>query len=373
MIERKIFKSLQEKMFSGKTIILIGARQVGKTTVLKEILAKNDSVLWFEGDNTEVRNLFNEVSKEKMASLFGKSNVVIIDEAQRIQDIGLKAKIIHDQIPNIQLILTGSSSFELSNNVNEPLTGRKWEFKMYPLSFEEMVNHTNVFEEIKHLSQRLIYGMYPEVVTHQESAYEILNMLADSYLYKDVLEWERIKKPDKLLKLLQALAYQIGSEVSTNELSRLVGLERGTVENYISILEKAQIIFRLSSFSRNLRTELKNSKKIYFYDTGIRNSLINNFSQLDMRNDTGALWENFMISEKIKYNAYNKNRCNTYFWRTTQQQEIDFLEEKDGQLFAYEFKWNKNKKAKISKTFTNNYENVVFKCITPENYYEILQ
>jgi len=372
MIKRELLPIIKDKLFKQKAIIIIGARQVGKTTLLQDILSSQEGVMWFNGDDLATRDLFNQVSKEKLMTIFGSNKIIIIYEAQRIKDIGLKAKIITDQMKDIQLILTGSSSFELSNNINEPLTGRKWEYNLYPISFSEMVNDKDLFNEIKQIEQRMIFGYYPEVVCNPNSAMELLKQLANSYLYKDILQWERIKKPDMIVHLLQALAYQVGSQVSLNELSRLVGLDRQTVDNYISILEKAQIIFRLSSFSRNLRTELRNSKKIYFFDNGIRNSLINNFAPLDSRTDTGALWENFLISERIILNAYTQSYCNKYFWRTTQQQEIDYLEEKDGVLSAYEFKWSETKKAKPSRSFSNAYPNTIVKTITKDNFYEFL-
>ncbi len=372
MIERTLSKRIENRLFSGKAIILIGARQTGKTTLLQQLIAPLNDVLWLNADDLSVRDLFNEISVSKYHTMLGNSKTVVIDEAQRIVDIGLKAKIIVDNFTDIQLILTGSSSLELANKVNEPLTGRKWEYQLFPLSYGELASHFGTFKEMGNLNTRLVYGCYPEVVCNQGNEVEILKQLTDSYLYKDVLVWERIKKPDKIVKLLQALAYQIGSEVSLTELSNLIGLDKGTIDKYIYLLEQTQVIFRLSSFARNLRNELKMKNKIYFCDNGMRNALINNFSPIDMRNDVGALWENFIISERRKFNAYTTNYCNTYFWRTTQQQEIDYIEEKDGTLTAYEFKWNPKKKTAYSKTFLNAYPNSTVMTITPENYYEFL-
>ncbi len=324
------------------------------------------------GDNLEIRTLMESITIERLRSMIGNNRVVVIDEAQRIADIGLKGKLITDNFPEVQLILTGSSSLDLANKVNEPLTGRKWEYKLFPMSFAELTAHHGMIQEMMKLPTRLVYGCYPDVVCNQGSEREILNNLTESYLYKDVLVWERIKRPDKIVRLLQALAYQVGSEVSTNELSRMVELDRATVEKYINLLEQAQVIFRLGAFSRNLRSEIKSSRKIYFYDNGIRNALIGNLSDISVRADIGALWENYMVSELIKKNAYNLKYAQSYFWRTTQQQEIDYLEECDGKRKAYEFKWNPTKKAKISKTFLSAYPNTEVVTVNKENYIDVL-
>ena len=368
MIQRKLTDILSHRLFQGKAIILIGARQVGKTTMLKELISNEKQVLWFNADELSVRNIFENVSVERFRSLFENNKIVVIDEAQRIENIGLKLKLITDNLPEVQIIATGSSAFDLSNKVNEPLTGRKWEYELFPLSFSEMVAHHGLFEEIKHLPNRLIYGYYPDVVCNPGMEKQLLHQLSESYLYKDILEWERIKKPDKLLKLLQALAFQIGNQVSFNELSNMLEIDKLTVEKYIILLEQSKVIFRLSSFSRNLRNELKSSKKIYFYDNGIRNALIANFTDVEMRNDIGALWENFMISERIKLLKYNEMWVNKWFWRTTAQQEVDYIEESDGKMTAFEFKWNPSKKAKVTKVFTNAYPDTEVKVINRDNF-----
>lgn len=292
---------------------------------------------------------------------------MIIDEAQRIPDIGLRLKLITDTMKGIQLIATGSSSFDLANKINEPLTGRKWEYKMFPLSFQEMVNHHGLLEEKRMIPHRLVYGYYPEIVTHIGAEKELLKQLSDSYLYKDILMWEKIQKPDNLLKLLQALAFQVGSQVSYSELSRLCGLDAKTVEKYIILLEQTFIIFRLGSFSRNLRSELKNSRKIYFFDNGIRNALLANFSQIETRADIGALWENFLVSERMKFLHYSGRWANSWYWRTKEQQEIDYIEESDGKMAAYEFKWSPAAKVKYPKIFMEHYENVRFEVIHKDN------
>lgn len=370
MIKRAMQNIISQRLFKEKAIVLIGARQVGKTTLLKEIFPNQNDLLWFNADDLPVRDFFSNVTIERYRSMIGKNKIVVIDEAQRIENVGIKMKLITDNFPGIQLVVTGSSSFELANKINEPLTGRKFEYELFPLSFNEMVNDIGLFAEIQKLPIRLVYGMYPDVVCNPGDEKEILNQLTNSYLYKDILEWERIKKPDKLVKLMKALAYQIGSEVSYNELSQIVEIDKGTIEKYINLLEQTKIIFRLPSYSRNLRNELKFGRKIYFCDNGIRNALINNFSDMELRQDAGPLWENFMISELRKYNHYTQNYCNTYFWRTTQKQEIDYIEEKDGKLTAYEFKWNPKKKSRVASTFTSAYPESIVKTINPENFYQ---
>lgn len=363
---------IAKKMFTGKAIVIIGARQVGKTTLLKESLRGEERVLWLNGDELETRTLMENITVERYRSMLGDSRVVVIDEAQRIGDIGLKSKLLTDNFPDLQLIITGSSSLDLANKVNEPLTGRKWEYRLFPMSYAELAAHHGAMQEWKKLPIRLVYGCYPDVVCNPGSERDVLNNLTDSYLYKDVLEWERIKRPDKIVKLLQALAYQVGNEVSTNELSRMVELDRSTVEKYINLLEQAQVIFRLGAYSRNLRTEIKSGRKIYFHDNGIRNALIGNLSSLDTRADAGALWENYMVSELMKKNSYGQTYARPYFWRTTQQQEIDYLEERDGKLTAYEFKWSPTKKAKVSRTFLNAYPEVEVSTVHRENYMDFL-
>lgn len=359
-------------MHSGKAIIIIGARQVGKTTLLKDSLQGNDKVLWMNGDNLETRTLMANITVERYRSMLEDNKIVVVDEAQRIENIGLKCKLLTDNFPDVQLIVTGSSSFDLANKINEPLTGRKWEYKLFPLSYSELAAHYGAMQEWQKLPIRLVYGSYPDVVCNPGNEREILNNITDSYLYKDVLIWERIKSPDKVLRLLQALAYQVGSEVSTSELSRLVELDRTTVEKYINLLEQSQVIFRIGAFSRNLRSEIKSGRKIYFYDNGIRNALIGNLSHLDARADVGALWENYMVSELLKKNSYGLTYARPYFWRTTQQQEIDYIEECDGRMEAYEFKWNPAKKAKVSKTFLSAYPDVEVQTINRENYMDFL-
>jgi uncharacterized protein len=332
------------------------------------MLNTDTKVLWLNADEPDIQALFERPTSTQLAAYFGNHQIVVIDEAQRIADIGIKLKLITDSIKNVQVIATGSSALEIANQINEPLTGRKVELNLYPISFGEMVEHHGLITEKRLLTQRLIYGYYPEVIMNAGNERKILRQLSDSYLYKDILMWEGIKKPEKLLKLMQALALQVGSEVSYHEIGNMVGLDSQTVERYIQLLEKVFVLFRLSSLSRNLRNELKKSKKVYFYDNGIRNALIANFAQPELRSDIGALWENFLVSERVKSNHYENKWCNTYFWRTNEQQEIDYIEESDGNLAAFEFKWNSKAKNKFPLTFTKAYPNATQKMINPENF-----
>jgi predicted AAA+ superfamily ATPase len=366
VITRSIEQTITEKTGRGKAIIIMGARQVGKTTLLERLFKKRDDTLWLNGDDLDVRTLFETISSTRLKQIFGTKRLVVIDEAQRIEDIGVKLKLITDTMPEIQLIASGSSSFDLVNKVNEPLTGRKWEYTMYPLSFGEMVNHHGLLDEKRLIPHRLVYGCYPDVVNHPGEEIEILKLLSDSYLYKDILMWEQIKKSDKIVKLLQALAFQIGSQVSYAELGQLCGLDAKTVEKYITLLEQCFVIFRLGSFSRNIRNELKFSRKIYFYDNGIRNALIADFSIPELRKDVGPLWENFLVSERKKKLEYEGLVKNTWFWRTTDQKEIDYLEEGNGVITAYEFKWNPAAKYKTPKVFLEHYPQSSFAVITPD-------
>ncbi|MFH2143879.1 MAG: DUF4143 domain-containing protein, partial [Bacteroidota bacterium] len=288
------------------------------------------------------------------------NKIVFIDEAQRIKDTGITSKLIVDQFSDIQLILSGSSSFELSQNTNEPLTGRKWSFNLWPVSWEEWQNHIGYLESEQDIENRLVFGLYPDVLNNRKDPVKVINELTDSYLYKDVLMFGNLKKPEEIQKLLQAISYQIGNEVSYRELGEIINLDPKTVERYISILEKAFVIFKLTSFSRNLRNEIKSGKKIYFFDNGIRNGVIGQFQLFQARQDKGALWENFLMSERLKYLSYQNSYAKSYFWRTTQQQEIDYIEEIDGKITAYEFKLNEKRKVKFSTTFTKNYTSETF-------------
>lgn len=375
-IERDLKVVLDSKIGKGKVLLLIGPRQVGKTTLLKNILTSISSekkVQFWNCDESDVRQFLSEANSAKLKSFVGNSDFIVIDEAQRVKDIGLTIKLLHDSFPNVQLAVTGSSSLDLSNSINEPLTGRKFEYNLFPFSTNELVSHTSMLEEMRLLKNRLVYGFYPDVVNNPGEEKEILTNIINSYLYKDVFEFQDIRKSSVIEKLVQALALQVGSEVSFNELGNLLGIDTVTVQRYVDLLEKAYVIFHIRSFSRNVRNELKKSIKIYFYDNGVRNSVISNFSPVELRSDIGALWENFLISERIKNNTYHNKHAKYYFWRTTQKQEIDFIEEVDQNLFAYEFKYNPKKvNSKCPVTFSNNYPNVPFDVITSENYMDFV-
>jgi predicted AAA+ superfamily ATPase len=372
MINRANNLQFKQWMFRGKVLVLIGSRQVGKTTLISEIskgFAQED-VLFVNCDESDVRDVLENSSSTVLKSFIGSKKLFIIDEAQRVKGIGLTLKLIADTLKEVQVIATGSSAFDLRNELEEPLTGRKIVIELFPISTQEMVNHTSYIEEKRMLEQRMIYGMYPEIINNPTDAKKLLKELSDSYLFKDILSYKDIRQPDALRKLLTALSLQIGSEVSYNELGNLIGLDKETVERYIDLLEKSFVVFRLTSLSRNGRNELKKSRKIYFYDNGVRNAVINNFNPLSLRSDVGDLWENFMISERKKTLHYNQIFANTYFWRTHTQLEIDYIEEREGKLFTYEFKWSDKKKAKIPKLFTELYPENEFELINAKNYME---
>jgi len=356
-------------MDDHKALIILGPRQSGKTTMVKSLTDQiSTPFLWWNGDDFQVRSMLSVLSVANLQSLVGDSPLLVIDEAQRIENIGLCIKIIVDNIPGVKVIATGSSAFELANRINEPMTGRKWEYVLLPLSYKEMVNHHGELKERSSLQHHMIYGYYPEVINNPGNEKDILKQLADSYLYKDILTWEKIHKPDRMEKLVRALAFQVGNQVSYHELGQITGLDNETVEKYIDLLEKAFIVYRLGTLSRNLRNELKSTRKIYFYDNGIRNALINSFNPIEMRDDTGVLWENFLMTERLKYIYTHDFWCNRYFWRTHSQQEIDYLEEYDGKLHAYEFKWNPKGKGKIPVAFLNAYPENENSTITTENF-----
>jgi predicted AAA+ superfamily ATPase len=368
MIKRDLEKSIAKKLKDNKAIILLGPRQSGKSTFIQLIKDQlKQPTAWWNGDETDIRSLLEHPTSTKLKSLIGNNKTVVIDEAQRIENIGICIKLITDNIKNVKVIATGSSAFELANNINEPLTGRKWEYHLYPLSFGEMVAHTNLLEEKRLLHHRLLYGYYPEIITSPGNEQALLKQLANSYLYKDILTWERIQKPDKLEKLVQALAFQMAQLISYNELGQLCGLNAETVEKYINLLEKAFIVFRLPAFSRNLRNELKKSYKIYFYDNGLRNTVINQFNPVNLRNDTGQLWENWFISERMKFLNNTQQHVSRFFWRTLAQQEVDYIEDIGGKITAYECKWNVKARGGVSRAFSGAYPKAVSHVVTPES------
>jgi len=372
-IKRQIAQKIQKDCFKGKIILLLGARQVGKSTLIKMLpFDKEIETLWLDGENADVHLLLENANSERLKQIAGNHKVIVIDEAQKIDAIGSVLKLFSDYHKDIQVIASGSSSFELRNSLNEPLTGRKFEFNLYPLSFQEMVNHTNLLMEIRQLPQRLRYGYYPEIVTSTGNEERLLKFLSESYLYKDIFLFKGIKKPEKILELLKLLAWQIGSEVNYNELSKTLNIDNQTIESYVNMLEQAFVVYKLNAFNTNQRKELKKSKKIYFNDLGIRNALINDFRPIEIRNDNGALFENFVINEFRKQNEYQQIYANLYFWRTTDQKEIDLVIEKNGMLHTFEIKWNPNKKAVLTKSFSNIYPNYTFDVINNTNFFEFV-
>lgn len=347
---------------------------MGKSTLFRMILeGRTEPTLTLNCDEPEVKETLAKANLRELQLLVGQNKIVVIDEAQRVPGIGITLKIITDNFPDVQLMVTGSSSLELQSKLQEPLTGRKFEYHLFPLSTGELMASQGFMAVKQTLETRLIYGSYPDIVTNTADAKELLVNLSDSYLYKDLLELEGIRRPVLLPKLLTALALQVNSEVSYNELAKTVGTDNKTIEKYVDLLEKCYIVFRLNAFSRNLRNELKKSKKIYFYDNGIRNAIINNFAPLSMRSDTGALWENFIISERLKANQTAGRRVNSYFWRTTQQQEIDYVEEADGRFDIFEIKWNPKKgNTRFPAVFAEAYDVKEKTVVTPDNWLDFL-
>ena len=373
MINRIIIQRIKEVLFKGKTIMLFGPRQSGKTTLL-EMLAGDihEKILLLDCDEPDIRKELTDVSSTQLQHRFGDAKVVMIDEAQRVKNIGITLKLIHDKIKGVQLIVTGSSSLELTSETSEPLTGRKYEFLLLPLSTSEMIGYTDEITEKRLLEQRLLYGLYPGVVNEPGNERKILTSLTGSYLYKDIFTFQDIRKPEIIESLLEALALQAGNEVSYHELAITLGIDQLTVRRYIDLLEKAFVVFRLRSFSRNVRNEIRKSRKIYFYDNGIRNALISNFSQINLRTDKGALWENFIVSERFKLMNNLQIDAKRYFWRTAQQQEIDYIEERDGQLSAYEFKWAEKKTNKLPVTFLKSYPEATSTFVNSKNYLDFV-
>jgi predicted AAA+ superfamily ATPase len=370
MIVRELEKIIVEGLYKGKAIIILGPRQVGKSTLIQELKSKmGKKTLVLNCDMSDVKKQLSGPSLSDLQRIIKDHDLVMIDEAQRVMDIGLTLKLIIDNFPQVQLIVTGSSSLDLSNQVNEPLTGRKFEYRLFPLSAKELVDHFGFLETKRNIEHRLVFGSYPDVINNPGNEPEILSNLAGSYLFKDVFMYQDIRKPEFVEQLIEALALQMASEVSFNELAQLLKTDPHTVQRYISLMEKAFIIFRLRSYSRNIRNELKKSRKIYFYDNGIRNALIGNYNPLSSRTDAGALWENFCISERMKYLQHNKIYAKSYFWRTTQQQEIDYIEETGGKLNAYEIKWNPARAVNFPLTFTRNYPEAETSVISIDNFW----
>jgi uncharacterized protein len=374
MIQREIQSIIEKQLFKGKVIVIYGPRRVGKTTLSKLMLQNEENSRYINCELLENKTALETTNSSVLKSFIGNYRLVVLDEAQQISDIGRVLKIVSDNFPEIQMIATGSSSFELGNRLSEPLTGRSREYLLYPLSMTELLNIKDRIAVNAGLDGILRFGLYPEVYGQPDNeAIEELSQISSNYLYKDILQFELIKRPNLLLNLLNALALQIGNEVSLNELSRMLSETVPTIQRYIELLEKAFVIFRLRSFSRNLRKEIAKGQKIYFYDLGIRNALIRNFNPLNLRNDTGGLWENFCIVERMKFNMNRRRFVNSWFWRTYDQQEVDYIEEEGGKLKAVEFKIKAGGKFKAMKEFQKTYPEASFMTVSKENFWEFLK
>lgn len=371
-INRDIKSKIQNNLFKGKVIIIYGARRVGKTVLSKQIIEEENSK-YINCELLQNKTLLETTNSEKLKDIIGDYKLIVLDEAQSVRNIGITLKIIVDTFPEVQVIATGSSSFDLADKISEPLTGRTRQYILYPFSINEIRQVYSKPELNARIERNLRFGLYPDIYNKGETeAIEELNELVSNYLYKDILQHQNIKKPELVINLLRALALQIGSEVSIHELARLLKQNSHTINRYIEILEKSFVIFRLQAFSRNMRKEISKNHKIYFYDLGIRNSLIQNFSPMALRSDKGGLWENFCILERQKHLSNNRKFVNKYFWRTYDQKEIDYIEEYDGILHAYEFKFGEKKKIKLSKDFSQAYPNHTFSLIDTENFDEFL-
>lgn len=368
ILTNKIINKLKT---TNKIVLLYGARQVGKTTLAKDIITDlKMKTLIANADEKKYNDILSSRDLDRLKALISGYDLLFLDEAQRIPDIGLNLKILKDNIPELKIIATGSSSFDLANKVSEPLTGRSWTYNLFPISFSELRSLYNDFELNNKLEEILIYGAYPEIITtiNYTDKQKLLEEICRSYLYKDVLELATVKHSEKLHDLLKLIAFQTGSEVSITELGNSLNLSHEAIERYIDLLEKAFVIFRLKGFSRNLRKEVAKMDKIFFYDLGIRNAVIDNFKPIKDRNDTGSLWENFLIIERIKKLSYNEIFSSWYFWRTYTGAEIDYIEEREGNLYGYEFKFNTTDKIKIPKTWLGTYNNSKFELINKNNY-----
>jgi len=374
-IDRYIKNNIVKKLQPNKVVVLYGPRQVGKTTLVKEILENvKGKYLFLNGENKSVQKWMSSQEVDIFRQYLGDNKLLVIDEAQKIPNIGLNLKLIVDHFDGIKVLATGSSSFELANQVGEPLVGRKWQFTLYPISQLELRNYENRDETDNKLESKLIYGSYPDVVKADSFSQkrDILNEIVDSYLYRDLLEFNEIKKSQKIIDILKNIAFQIGGEVSLQELGNAVSLNMRTVEKYLDLLEKTFVVKRVYGFSRNLRKEITKMSKFYFFDNGVRNAIIQNFNSLDLRNDIGQLWENYLFMERLKRNEYKKIRSNIYFWRTYDKREIDLIEEREGKLFGFEFKYSENKKVKVPKGWLETYKEAEFEAINKSNYLDFI-
>ena len=371
MINRTAQAEIDSYLFKGKAILVFGARQVGKTSLIKNTVS-NQSFLWLNGDEPDTQLLLESITTDRLKALIGDHKILVIDEAQMIHNIGLLIKRMVDNYPEIQIIASGSSAFELADKTKESMVGRKQELQLFPLNYGEMVKNSNFIEETRLVPHRLVYGYYPEVVTNVGKEEKILNDLVEGFLYKDILNLEGIKKSTTLQRLVQMLAYRIGSEISYNSLANDLGINRLTVEKYIDILEQNFIVFSLNAFSKNQDNELKKGRKVYFWDNGLRNRIIKNFNPIELRDDIGALWENFIVSERKKKLSYENQFKDTYFWRNTQQAEIDYLEVRNTEIDAFEIKYNPNQKVLFTKSFTEKYHPKTTQVIHKENFWDYL-
>lgn len=373
-IPQRQLENIRKVIHPQKAIIVYGPRRCGKTTLLKHVLKETkEKYLFVAGEDITIQDYLSSQSIEKLRSFVGTRKMLIIDEAQKIKNIGLNIKLILDHIQGIKIIASGSSSFDLAKQIGEPLTGRKTTLRLYPLAQLELNNIETRAKTDACLEQRLIYGSYPEIILSTDNAQKAsyLREIVSSYLYKDILELDGVRQSDKLVKLLQLLAFQVGKIVSYNELGTQLNMSKNTVDRYLDLLEKAFVIFKLRGFSRNLRKEMSKNPKYYFYDTGIRNALINNFNPLSIRDDTGLLWENYIIVEKLKKQEYLNEPSNNYFWRTYDKKEIDFIEERGGRLLGYEITWS-TKARKAPQEWLDAYKKSEYHVITPKNYLEFI-
>lgn len=371
-IPRAIEESIVNKLQPNKVIVLLGARRVGKTLLLNHLIEHSihEPFLFFNGEDMAVQALLSQRTAENYKRLLGDKKLLILDEAQKLEDVGQILKFMVDTIEGLKVIATGSSVFDLSNKLGEPLTGRKYTFKIFPLAQMEFSAIENSVQTMAKLEERLIYGCYPELVhlpSNQEKA-DYLNEMVDAYLLKDILEFDGIRNAAKMLDLLRLIAFQMGKEVSLEELGRQLSLSRNTVEKYLDLLSKVFVVYKLSGFSRNLRSEITKTNRWYFYDNGIRNALIRNYNPLSIRNDAGELWENYVLMERVKFQHYTKIKASNYFWRTYEQQEINWIEESGGKLTAYELKWNPAKTVRAPTAWTSAYPESSFQIIHPDNY-----
>ena len=376
-VPQKQLANLAKLLTPGKVVVIYGARRVGKTTLVNQFLqtisGAEERVLFVNGDDIIVREYLESQSIQKLKDFVGNHTLLIVDEAQYVDKIGLNLKLIVDHVPDIKIIATGSSSFSLARDIGEPLTGRKYTLRLYPLAQMEISQIETRHETLANLEARLIYGCYPEVVKMNDNKgrENYLREIVSSYLFKDILELDGIRHSQKLVHLLRLLAFQIGKDVSFNELSRQLGMSKNTVERYIDLCEKVFVIYRRSGFSRNLRKEVTKNHRFYFFDAGIRNTLIGNYNPLEIRNDLGPLWENYIVTERLKSNDYSLRTVNSYFWRTYDRKEIDVVEEREGRLYGYEIKWQ-NARTRVPKEWVTYYPNSSYDIIDRNNYLDFI-